>query len=59
MPKIDLYKDLLNCFFLDVVEAVDQVGHRVLPAPVAPTSATFWPGLANQVMSCSTGLSGL
>ncbi len=31
----------------------------VLPAPVAPTSAIFWPGLANQVMSCSTGLSGL
>ena len=31
----------------------------VLPAPVAPTSAIFWPGFANHVMSCSTGLSGL
>ena len=27
----------------------------VLLAPVALTSAIFWPGLANQVMSCSTG----
>ena len=30
----------------------------VLPAPVAPTKATFWPGLAYREMSWSTGLPG-
>ncbi len=31
----------------------------VLPAPVAPTNATFWPGFAKSEMSCRTVWSGV
>lgn len=35
---------------LDVVETVDQVRDRRFPAPVEPTKAIFWPGLAYRLM---------
>ena len=30
----------------------------VLPAPVEPTKAIFWPGVANRLMLCRTIFSG-